>query len=133
MLGDLVLEAKGKTTGKRVLSAEGPKVEISFESQGTYRGTPVNEIGTFWSIPRPGGVLYGEGHGAIMTNDGEMGSWSGSGLGRFKEGGRISYRGSVIYQTASQGKLAALNNAVIVFEYDVDADDNSVEKGWEWK
>jgi hypothetical protein len=133
MLGELVIEAKGKTTGKRVLSPEGPKVEISFASQGTYRGTQIKEIGTFWAIPRPGGVLYGEGQGAIMTNDGEMGSWSGSGIGKFKEGGTISYRGSVIYQTASQGKLGSLNNSVIVFEYDVDADDNSIEKGWEWK
>jgi len=133
MLGDLVLEAKGKTTGKRVLSAEGPKVEVSFASQGTYKGTPVKELGTFWSIPRPGGVLYGEGQGAIMTNDGEMGSWTGRGIGKIGEGGKLSYRGSVVYQTASQGKLAPLNNAVIVFEYDVDADDNSTERGWEWK
>ena len=133
MLGDLVLEMKGKTTGKRVVSAEGPKVEISFEAQGTYKGTPVQEMGTFWSIPRPGGAMYGEGQGAIMTSDGEMGSWSGSGIGRFKQGGTISYRGSVVYQTTSQGKLTSLNNAVIVFEYDVDANDNSVQKGWEWK
>ena len=133
MIGDLVLEMKGKTTGKRVISAEGPKVEISFEAQGTYKGTPIQEIGTFWSIPRPGGAMYGEGQGAIMTSDGEMGSWSGSGIGRFKQGGTISYRGSVVYQTGSQGKLASLNNAVIVFEYDVDANGNSVEKGWEWK
>ncbi len=133
MLGDLVMEMKGKTTGKRVISAEGPKIEISFEAQGTYKGTPVQEMGTFWSIPRPGGAYYGEGQGAIMTNDGEMGSWTGSGIGKFKQGGTISYRGSVVYQTASQGKLASLNNLVLAFEYDVDANDNSVEKGWEWK
>lgn len=133
MLGDLIFEAKGKTTGKRVLSADGPKLETSFASEGKYKGIPVKEVGTFWATPRQGGAMYGEGQGIMMTGDGEIGSWSGSGIGRFGEGGKISYRGSIICQTASQGKLAPLNNVVIVFEYDVDADGNSIEKGWEWK
>lgn len=132
MLGNLVFEGKGKTTGKRVLSAEGPKIEVSFASQGKYKDIEIKEIGTFTAIPRPGGAMYGEGNGAIMTKDGEMASWSGSGIGR-NEGGKMFWRGAVYYQTASQGKLAPLNNAVMVFEYDVDEEENSTEKGWEWK
>lgn len=133
MLGDQVLELKGKTTSKRVLPEEGPKVEVSFESEGTYKGTPIRELGTYWSVPRADGALYGEGQGVLMTNDGEMASWTGRGIGRFGQSGNISYRGSVFYQTSSQGKLAKLNNAVIVFEYEVDSNDNSTEKGWEWR
>lgn len=133
MLGSLILEARGKTTGKRVLSAEGPKIEVSFASEGKYKDIEIKEIGTFTAVPRQGGAMFGEGNGAIMTNDGEIASWSGSGIGRHEQGGKMSWRGAIYYQTASQGKLASLNNAVVVFEYDVDADDNSTEKGWEWK
>jgi hypothetical protein len=133
MLGDLIFEGRGKTTGKRVLSAEGPKIEVSFASEGKYKDIEIKEIGTFTAIPRQGGAMFGEGNGIVMTKDGEMASWSGSGIGKHEQGGKMSWRGAIYYQTASQGKLASLNNAVVVFEYDVDADDNSAEKGWELK
>ncbi|AIC16188.1 hypothetical protein NVIE_019290 [Nitrososphaera viennensis EN76] len=133
MLGDLLFEQKGKTTGKRVLSAEGPMMEISFESQGKYKDIAVDEVGTFTAVPKPGGAMIGKGNGVIMSRDGEVASWAGSGIGKSGQGGRMSWRGAVFYQTTSQGKLAPLNNAVLVFEYDVDAEGNSTEKAWEWK
>ena len=45
-----------------------------------------------------------------MTQDGDMITWNGSGVGKFKEKGALSYRGILYYRTTSQ-KLARLNSA----------------------
>ena len=58
--------------------------------------------------------------------------WRGSGAGKLLPGGAVSYRGILYYRTASQ-KLARLNNACGVFEYEVDAGGNTTAKVWEWK
>ena len=46
--------------------------------------------------------------------------------------GAVSDRGILYYRTPSQ-KLARLNNACGVFEYEVDAAGNTITKVWEWK
>ena len=61
-----------------------------------------------------------------------MVSWKGSGLGRFKERGAVSYRGILYYRTASE-KLAQLNTVTGVFEYEVDPDGKTHSKVREWK
>jgi hypothetical protein len=79
MLGDLIYEQKGKITSQRVLDAEGAKMETSFSGSANYRGTDGTEVGTYSSILRPEGVLYGEGQGVITSKDGEVATWTGSG------------------------------------------------------
>jgi hypothetical protein len=44
-------------------------------------------MGTYWSTMRPGGFLYGEGQGVMMTSDGESVVWVGQGTGRFQPNG----------------------------------------------
>jgi hypothetical protein len=98
------------------------------------KGVEFTNIGTFWSITRPGGTLYGEGQGVMTTKGGdEMATWNGYGVGRFTGPGRISYRGSFFYRTNSTGKLSFLNNIVGLFEYEWDEGGNSAAKVWEWK
>jgi hypothetical protein len=139
MLGEQFYELRGRITGQRVLEIveTGPKIETSFFADGKAKGTDVTDIGTYWAVPRSGdgaGVLYGEGQGAIMTKgQHEVASWTGHGIGRFGQGGRVSFRGSVIYRTNSTGKLSFLNNLVGVFEFDADEAGNTIEKEWEWK
>ena len=91
-----------------------------------------NGFGTYTSQVRPDGMIYGEGEGAFMTKDGEAVTWKGSGLGKFKEGGAVSYRGILYHRTTSQ-KLARLNTTAVVFEYEVDAKGDTSTKFWEWK
>jgi hypothetical protein len=67
-----------------------------------------------------------------VTTDGELVSWTGSGIGKLKERGAVSYRGIVYFRTASQ-KLARLNNAAGVFEHEADGDGTTHAKVWEWK
>ncbi len=61
-----------------------------------------------------------------------MATWTGSGTGRMKPGGGVSYRGSVFFLTGS-GKFAGLAGMAVVYEHDTDADDNIATKYWEWK
>src|SRR5205809_6475229 len=133
MLGELIGELHGKRTGRRVLSTDGGfKVEVSFEDSGKILGIPANNIGTYWSAPRPDGSLYGEGQGVIVTHDGAMATWKGQGVGKFGAAGAVSYRGSLYYSTAAPS-LARLNSVAVVFEFEVDADGSTHTKGWEWK
>lgn len=132
MLGELLGETTGKRIVRRTLSSDPLKVEVSFEDSGKMLGVGVNGFGTYWSVARPDGTLYGEGEGGYITQDGEILGWKGSGLGKITEGGAVSYRGILYYRTASQ-KLARLNTVAGVFEYEVAPDGSTKAKVWEWK
>ena len=136
-LGELIGEDRGKMTGERVLDVQEPKMETSFTMEGNYRGTLCTDVGTYTSVLREGGVLYGEGQGIVTTKDGQgIATWTGQGIGRFIGPGRVSFRGSLFFRTPSMsqgGKLSYLNNIVGVFEYEVDEAGNCSSKTWEWK
>jgi hypothetical protein len=132
MLGELNMELTGKRVVRRVLSVDPPKVEVSFEDSGKVLGVNVADFGTYTSAVRPDGSICGDGQGVMTTQEGEMIAWTGSGLGRFKDKGAVSYRGILYFRTASQ-KLARLNSVGGVFEYEVDPEGKTHTKVWEWK
>ena len=132
MLGEQIGVTTGKRIVRRVLSTEPPTVEVTFEDSGTMLGVATTGMGTYTSVVRADGSLFGDGEGANITADGEMITWKGTGFGKFGQGGAVSYRGMLFFQTASQ-KLARLNNACAAFEYEVDAAGNTVSTMWEWK
>ena len=74
--------------------------------------------------------LYGEEHGTITTNDGEIVTWKGQGVGKMKGKG-IESRGSPFYNTSSK-KLSRLNNLVGVYEHHMDELGNFETEIWEW-
>ncbi len=133
MLGDKIGEVKGKRVVRRVISVEPPTAEVTFEDSGEVLGVHTTGLGSHTSVVRADGSLFGNGQGLIMTADGEMVTWTGTGLGHFGPGGSISYRGMLFCRTTSTKKLARLNNACVAFEYDVDAKGETVTKMWEWK
>ena len=134
MLGEKVGEESGKVTGQRVLPSDGggPKVETSFQASGRLLGVESTNMGTYHSVVRPDGTVYGEGQGVLMGKDGEMGSWVGQGVGTFKGGGAISYRGAIYVQSPSP-KWARLGSVATVFEYEVDGNGSTRAQLWEWK
>lgn len=71
--------------------------------------------------------------GVITTTDGEIATWTGSGIGRFTGQGKIRFHGPLLYRTLSTGKLAFLNNLVGVYETQIDENQNFLYKVWEWK
>ena len=134
MLGELIYEQRGKISGFRVLDTEGPTIETTISGTGIINGVEVTDIVTYWSRPSVGdrNVFYAEGQGVILTKEGEMASWKGYGIGRYNNRSRED-RGSVLFSSKSDGKLASINNMVGVFEYEADENGNTVGKIWEWK
>ena len=107
-------------------------METSFQAKGSLLGTEITETGTYSSVVRPNGTLYGEGQGVVIAKDGKMATWIGQGVGTMKKDGTASYRGAVYYQT-SPPRWSRLNKVAVVFEYEVDADGNTRSEFWEWK
>ena len=132
MLGEMFGESTGKRILRRVVSSEPLTAEVSFEDSGKMLGVNTNGFGTYLSVVGSNGTMHGEGHGVLITQDGEMITWRGSGLGKFRPDGGVSYRGILYYHTAST-KLARLNQAPGVFEYEVDGEGKTHTKVWEWK
>lgn len=132
MIGQQISETKGKRLVRRVLSIDPPTAEVSFEDSGQMLGVPTTGMGSYTSVVRADGSIYGHGQGLSMTQDGESITWTGTGLGKFGPGGSVSYRGMLFFQTTSQ-KLAQINNCCGAFEYEVDASGNTTSKVWEWK
>ena len=115
MLGEQILELKGKIIGQRVLDVEDPTIETSVSVSGSIKGTQVKETLTFEGRPTTKtskGVLRGKGKGVIMAGESELATYTGEGVGRVSSSGSINYRRSIFYSTSSNGKLAFLNNLI---------------------
>lgn len=133
MLGEKIGELKGRRIVRRVVSVDPPTAEVTFEDSGEMLGVHTSGIGTYTSVVRADGSLFGGGQGLSTTEDGEAATWTATGLGHFGPGGSISYRGMLFFRTTSTNKLARLNNACVAFEYEVDAKGETTTKMWEWK
>src|SRR5437667_12054186 len=81
MLGDKIGDGSGKITSQRVLAnpGGGPKMESSFQANGSLLGVKFRETGTYWTVVRPDGTLFGEGQGVVTTADGKLATWTGHG------------------------------------------------------
>ena len=124
---------KGKRTSRRVITIDPQfKVEVSFEEIARLCDIEGVDIGTYVSTTKPDGTLVGEGQGVFASQSGDMATWKGLGTGSFGANGSVSYRGAVCYQTTSP-KLAALNSAKALFEFEVDAEGNTVSKILNWQ
>jgi len=134
MLGDMVGEIRGQVMNTRILpdAGRGPQMEVTDQGMGTLFGVNVTQTVTYVGVQRPDGTIAGEGHGIIMTEDGEGGTFRGMGVGRFIRPGAISWRGALCYETTSK-KLARLNGIAVAFEYDIDESGKSEGKLHEWK
>ncbi|MFB7861803.1 MULTISPECIES: hypothetical protein [unclassified Streptomyces] len=134
MLGDLIGEEQGETTGMRVLSTDGghPVLEASFQATGTLLGTGVRDMGTYESVMRPDGTLFGEGQGVVMTQGGDTITWHGSGVGRIDEAGTVHWRGALFWETAAAA-FSRLNTIAGVFEFETDESGKATAKVYEWK
>jgi len=124
----------GKINSQRVLSvAEGGlKVESSFGATGTLLDAKVKETGTYFTVVRPDGTLYGEGQGVMILQDRKMATWTGHGVGVTKEDGKSSYRGTIYFQTMPP-QWSRLNTVGVLFEYEIDEEGNTRSEYWEWK
>jgi hypothetical protein len=133
MLGELIGEMEGKVSSQRVFDVKGPTMETSITASGRLRGVQVTETLTYVANTSSKGVLHGVGNGIITTQDGDLATYTGEGIGRSDASGVLKWCGAVFFETSSEGKLGFLNNIVGVFEAQVDAQGNFTDKTWEWK
>ena len=135
MLGEKLGEEHGQMTALRVLppGPHGPRVEVSFQANGSVLGLTAMDVGTYVSTARPDGTMFGEGQGVLMTTDGDTATWTGYGHGKFTgTGTAVNWRGALFYQSMAP-RLAQLCNSAIVFEFDVDENGKVAASVWEWK
>ena len=105
MLGKLLYEETGNTTGIRVLPPEGGAVnlEASLQAAGRIQGVEHTSMWTYTSTTRADGSIFAEGHGVLTTADGDVlhlvGRASAQSGG---PGSPIHYRGSIHFQTSSE-------------------------------
>jgi len=134
MQGEKIGESIGKVTSRRVLAnpGGGPKMETTFEASARVLGVEATETGTYWSVVRPDGSLFGEGQGIVMGKGGELATWAGHGVGTINKDGSVSYRGAIYYQSSTAAWLR-LNSVAAIFEYEVDAQGGSRSQLGEWK
>lgn len=131
MIGELIAEFRGTTTGVRVLS-EG-RVEASEQGSGSILGMEAMILATAVSTPMPNGVVMGEGDALVTTVEGEVVMIRKSGIGwPTGKGRKASKRGVFFHLTHSQ-KLARLNKVVGMYEYESNEKGQWTAKVWEWK
>jgi hypothetical protein len=131
LIGELIGEFKGKTTGIRVL-AEG-KMEGSDTGMGNIMGKEATVMNTGVLMWMPNGVLMVEGNATIMTAEGEVVMVKVNGIGwSTGKGWKQSARGAAYFMTSST-KLASLNKIVGVWERESDEEGNYSLKAWAWK
>jgi hypothetical protein len=135
MLGETIGEANGRCTGVRVLSVDAgsPQLEISAQGTGKAMGVPFTDMITYSQVMRPGGVLYGEWEMVWLTDDGEVVTSKGFGVGRpTGPGFAESFAAAGSVQTTSK-RLAHLNGVAIIGEFDADEQGNYRWTAVEWK
>jgi hypothetical protein len=99
---------------------------INGNINATNTGTTVNTI-------QPNGVFHTKGQGFIMTQDGEVATYTNQVIGNLTEEGNVLSRGAGFWSTPSTGKLAFLNDMMSVFRIEVDREGNLSAVEWEWK
>ena len=80
-----------------------------------------------------GNTSTSTGKGIITTKDGEIATYTGQDLGITDKNGTDTYRGIIIFQTDSDGKLAFLDNLIGLYEYKSWSDGRKSGIIWEWK
>jgi hypothetical protein len=134
-LGDIIGEANGQITNIEVVEVrEGsPKLKATGRGSGKGMGVGFTDLITYWQVQRAGGELYGEAATVWMTEDGEICTWKGFGVGRpTGVGGAGSYAVCGAFETNSQ-KLAPLNGVASVVEFETDDNGNYHWIAYEWK
>ena len=99
-LSDPFYKERTKSTGMRVIDViDRPKVEVSFSGNGTIRDNiNVSDIGTIWTIPTSGSMIYSQGQGILTIQDSEIATYTQQGVGQTPPQGKIIFHGSMVFQ-----------------------------------
>lgn len=134
-LGNPFFVEKGKVVGQRVLGVTPqPQLEFTFIANGTINNDiNFTNTGTTVSNLEANGAFNSKGQGFIMTEDGEVATWTNQVVGKLTQEGKVLSRGVGIWNTPSTGDLAFMNNLMTIFKLEIDREGNLSAQEWEWK
>lgn len=130
-LGEKAWECRGKIIGLRVL--ENGKMEMTGTVSGRmFDGDMFTSYFSYDLEMRGDGTTHGLIRGMFRTLSGASGTFTGEGNAVMGPDGSSKHRGCLCYSNPP-GKYAAWNGVAVVYDYDVDKDQNISAAGWEWK
>jgi hypothetical protein len=136
ILGNPILVEKIQVIGQRLLDISNGliKEEGSFIGNGTAKGIKYTDIGSSVVTRNPDGAEHILGQ-KVITMVTERTTANIQAIGHVTADGKLIDSGTMFFNTASppDGKLAFLNNKVIVFKEVIDDTGNGMVAGWEWK
>ena len=126
---------KGKIIGQRVINVSPqPEIEFTVAANATINGNiSATNTGTTVGILQPNGVFRSTGQGFIMSQDGEVATYTSQVVGKVTKEGDVLSVGANFWSTPSTGKLAFLNDMMNIFKLQADRSGNFSAIGWEWK
>jgi hypothetical protein len=151
VLGNPIFSEHYKTTSQKQVVVNGSSgLSLASSGNGTIKGINFTNVETGLVTFRPNGYGDFKGHGIITIaatgKDGGGGSSSNGtseqekawytiyGTGRQDANGTVRDNGAAFFHTNSTtGKLASIDNLVVVFRDQGDKAGNGMTIGWEWK
>lgn len=119
----------------RVLSVTPqPQLEFTFIANGTINNSiNFTNTGTTVSNLQANGAFTSKGQGFIMTEKGEVATWTNQVIGQRTQDGNVLSSGVGFWSTPSTGDLAFMNNLMTIFKLEIDREGNLSAEEWEWK
>jgi len=126
-LGKPIFVEKGANIFHREIGPN--RTQYTFTSNGTMNGNiEYSKKGEYVSVSKGNNKTFDQGHAVMTTKDGETANYT------FVEvGNGTGYLGASVYNTNSTGKLAILDNALVIYKIGADKSGNYVDKQWLWK
>jgi hypothetical protein len=127
-LGEPFFVEKGKVTGQKEIGPN--RTLFTFASNGTMNGNiEVTNTGEYVSISKGNNLVFDQGKGIIKTTDGsEIANHT-----FIEVGNGTDFQGASAFSTNSTGKLAFLNNILVIYKIDGDESGNYAGTQWQWK
>ncbi len=135
-IGEPFYKQNDKPTNQKTVKVNGANAtEISFSGNGTANNVNFKDTGKATIIPRSGGVNYIQGSAEIVNvnNSSEKATYTFQEIGQPASDGTIKGNGAAFFGSNATGKLAFLNNIVVMYQNQIDKAANSNLVAWKWK
>jgi hypothetical protein len=141
VLGNPIFSEHDKATSQKQVVINGANgLIVGFSGNGTIKGIDFTDVGTALITFRPNGdgdakvqaVITAT--GSSGTSAPEKATYTFYSIGRQESNGTVRDNGAAFFHTNStNGRLASIDNLVVVVRDQVDKAGNGMTIGWEWK
>ena len=127
ILGEPIFVEKGSDVVQKEIGPN--RSTYTFTSNGTMKGNiEYSKAGEYVSFSKGNNQTFDQGHGVITTKDGETANYT-----FIEVFNGTHFQGASAYCTNSTGKLAILNNALVIFKGGGSESGNYALEQWRWK